>query len=260
MTSAQAVPSAHRDFTSPPATPAPLPGASTDQTVISSDIGLGNVMRRDRALVTQIALLQLEPVQKAYLSERWLCELDYLGSRAREAQNRNERLRLLIVVGGVAITALAGLNVGGDQSKPFQAIGIGLDYTLDDLLRGSIFLLGLLVALAAALEGSFRWGERWRHFRQQSEMLRAEGWAFLQLAGPSYQTFNSHGEAFQTFVGRVEEAIQKEVGIFVAQVARVPELDDQTLRYAQSQLPTATIDPDGSASARGRDGSAPANR
>lgn len=192
---------------------------------------------RDQALREQISLLSLEPVQKAYLTERWLPELDYLGKRARAAQQWHQRLRVVIVVGGVLITALAGLNLGNDQTQPF--LWFGFDKKVNDILPFFIFFLGLIVAVAAALDGAFRWGERWRHFRRQSELLRGEGWAFLQLAGPNYQGFKTHAEGFRTFVARAETAIQEEVGEFVTQLARVTEAEDPLAKQQRSTAPVA---------------------
>ena len=74
-----------------------------------------------------------------------------------------------------------------------------------------------------ALEEFFRFGERWRHFRQHSELLRSEGWAFVTGAGPIYSGYDSHPDAFRTFVGRVEEIIGQEIGVYIAEVARPPE-------------------------------------
>ena len=193
---------------------------------------------RDRALSDQITQLDLEPVQRAYLSDRWLSEISYLSSSARRAQRWHERIRMLIVVGGVAITALAGLNLSNDTTQPFESLGFSWAVTVSDILCGMIFLLGLLVAVAAALEGSFRWGERWRHFHQQSELLRGEGWAYLELSGPNYERFRTHAEGFRTFVMRAENAIQQEVGVFIAQVGRSPEIEDPMMKYARSKHPT----------------------
>ncbi len=83
--------------------------------------------------------------------------------------------------------------------------------------------LGLLVAAAVALEEFFRFGERWRHFRQQSELLRSEGWGFLELSGPGYRRFDSHAEAFPAFVARAEEQLRQEVGVYITDVVRPQE-------------------------------------
>lgn len=173
---------------------------------------------RNLALIEQINLLELEPMQIAYLCDRWLPELDYLGKRSRSVQRWYQGCRWAIVLGGVMITALTSLNLAGNSSPG------PLGFTVDAFLSGAIFLLGLLVASGGALEGSFGWGERWRHFRLRSELLRGEGWAFLELTGPTYRNFTTHAEAFRTFVTRSERAIQEEATEYVTQLAR-PDSD-----------------------------------
>lgn len=72
----------------------------------------------------------------------------------------------MVVLGGVAITALTTLTL--TQNSSLGPLG----FTIDEFLSGAIFLLGLFVAAGGALEGSVGWGERWRHFRLRSELLR----------------------------------------------------------------------------------------
>ncbi|HEV2125782.1 MAG TPA: DUF4231 domain-containing protein [Chloroflexota bacterium] len=142
---------------------------------------------RDAALAAVLSGLDLEPIQQAYLQERWL------GQSARQAQRRYYSLRLVAILGGVTVPALIGLDIGGSGQS---------------LVRWLAFSLGLLVAVAVALEEFFRFGERWRHFRQQSEVLRSEGWAFLQRSGPVYRRFDTHGEGFRAFVALAEETMR----------------------------------------------------
>lgn len=175
---------------------------------------------RDAALAAVIAGLDLEPIQHAYLQERWLGQLRYLGQSARQAQRRYYSLRLVAILGGVTVPALIGLDVGGS--------GQGV-------VRWLAFGLGLLVAVAVALEEFFRFGERWRHFRQQAEVLRSEGWAFLQRSGPVYRRFDTHGEGFRAFVARAEETMRQEVGVYIAEVTR-PPAEEQPV--GQGRVPT----------------------
>lgn len=159
----------------------------------------------DDKLAAAIDQLPLANVHKAYLRDRWLDQVRWLGRGAQRDQRRYYALRLVSILGGVTIPALVGLNIGSDA---------------DATVRWLTFGLGLLVAAATALEEFFRYGERWRHYRQQAELLKAEGWAFLQLAGPAYRRFDAHADAFRTFVGRVEDAVRQEVGVYIAEVVR----------------------------------------
>ena len=66
------------------------------------------------------------------------------------------------------------------------------------------------MAVSAAVEGFFRFGDRWRHYRSLVEELKSEGWDFHELTG-SYRaegaTFES---AFPTFVQRVNDVLAGE--------------------------------------------------
>jgi hypothetical protein len=166
------------------------------------------------ALAAQIDQLPLDGLQKAYLRDRWLDQVTWLGRSARQNQRRHYTLRLITILGGVAIPALVGLEINNAAA--------------DESVRWLTFALGLLVAAAAALEEFFRYGERWRHYRRHAELLKTEGWAFLQLVGPAYTTVQTHAEGFRTFVGRVEETMRQEVGVYITEVTRVSEQEGQT--------------------------------
>ena len=183
-----------------------LPGKDRQQAHANS--GPAERSSRDQAVLDRMEELGLSQIQRTYLQERWLGQLSYLGTAARAAQRRYFTLRLVAILGGVTIPALVGLNVGQDGERWVQWLTFGL---------------GLLVAAAVAVEEFFRFGDRWRHYRLQSELLRGEGWAFLQLAGPSYRRYASHADAFRLFVARAEETIRQEVGVYIAEVARAAE-------------------------------------
>ncbi len=217
------IPPAHDRRTTTPSTRKDGLGGMDGATVGSSAKGHDGQSRPDRDLVVQIERLPIDDLQKTYLHGRWLDQVAWLGRGARRDQRRYYALRLVTILGGVTIPALVGVNVDGEAAST---------------VRWATFGLGLLVAAAAALEEFFRYGERWRHYRQQAELLKAEGWAFLQLAGPAYRRYDSHAEAFRTFVGRVEDAVRQEVGVYVAEVARAPERPERDDREGVERKPT----------------------
>jgi hypothetical protein len=165
-----------------------------------------------RALATQIDQLTLDGLHKAYLRDRWLDQVTWLGRSARRNQRRHYTLRLITILGGVAIPALVGLEINNAPAVNVRWLTFGL---------------GLLVAASAALEEFFRYGERWRHYRRHAELLKAEGWAFLELVGPAYTNFDTHAEAFRTFVSRVEETMRQEVGVYITEVTRAPQQEER---------------------------------
>lgn len=48
----------------------------------------------------------------------------------------------------------------------------------------STFGLSQIVAISAAIEEFFHYGERWRHYRRTVESMKTQGWQFSQLTGP----------------------------------------------------------------------------
>jgi hypothetical protein len=214
MPSTQAAPAT---IDSPVLNSVPADGASAKSgtpALATPDAARQGQFVRDRELAAQIDLLDLVPIQRTYLKQRWLSELTYLSASARRHQRFHYLLQVIIIVGGVTIPALVGLRVGVESNWT-------------GIAQGAAFVLGLVVAIAAALEGFFRWGDRWRHFRLRHEQLMAEGWAFLELAGV-YARFDSHQAAFKTFVTRTEDKIGQEVQLYITEVVRQVESEDRT--------------------------------
>jgi hypothetical protein len=153
----------------------------------------------------QIEALPLEPAQKAYLTARWLDQVSWLEERAKRAQRRYYRLRLITVVGAVLIPALVGLQTL--DGRPGTAVYV------------AIWVVSLVVATSAAVEGFFRFGERWRNYRRTAEQLKTEGWLYLQRAGPYALDGAGHDVLYRAFVGRVEELITSDVEVYITEVA-----------------------------------------
>ena len=208
--------------------PADRPGAS-DQRVASAT-GPGDAASaadrragsRERALPyekqmkedlsAQIDRLGLDEVQKGFLRGRWLDQVLWMEGAAERAQRRYYALRLIAILAGVAVPSLIGLEIGNVTDK----------VTIYTYINWLTFGLSFMVAAAVALEEFFRFGPRWRHYRLKVEHLKGEGWAFFQLAGPTYARFNTHADAFRDFAARVEDALRSEADVYIAQVVSEP--------------------------------------
>ena len=161
-----------------------------------------------------IDALGLDELQSRFLRSRWLDQVLWLETKAKIAQRRYYGLRVITIAGGVIVPALVSLSI--ESGKVASA------------LAWVTFALSLLVALAAALEGFFRFGDRWRNYRQSAETLKSEGWRFFELAG-AYSSNGSHAEAFRAFATNVEALIQAEVEGYITRVVQEPkkELEGQ---------------------------------
>ena len=152
----------------------------------------------------QIEQIDLTSAQKAYLHGRWLDQISWLEMKSTQSQRRYYRLRMFTVIGAVMIPALVGLD--------------GLDHPWDNLVRVGTWIISLVTAASAAVEGFFQFGERWRTYRRTAEQLKTEGWLYLQLAGRYAVDGADHAGLYGAFVNRVEEIVTSDVEAYLTEV------------------------------------------
>lgn len=148
--------------------------------------------------------VSLDDLQKRFLRDRWLDQLLWFESKAAANQRRYYALRLVMIVGGVTVPALVSLNVRENH--------------VADALAWITFSVSLVVAITAAVDGLFGFGERYRSFRRTAELLKADGWQFFELAG-AYAAAD-HAAAFPRFTAHTETLIQQDLKAFIAQAAQ----------------------------------------
>jgi hypothetical protein len=180
----------------------------------------GNWLKQD--LNEIVEGLSLTDLQKHFLRSRWMDQTLWMEGKANWARQWYYILRLITIVGGVTIPALVSLNVGGQVGS--QA-GVAIVW--------ATFGISLLVAISAAIEGFFRYGERWRHYRQTVEWLKTEGWQFFQMSG-RYRRYPSYSDAYPAFAARVEEVIQRDVDEYVTEVVRERAEGEREPRAAEA--------------------------
>ena len=148
--------------------------------------------------------LKLQDLQRHFFLSCFLYQVILMEKKFSQCQQRYYRLRLTAIVLGVIVPVLVGIEFRNDslnQVKKFVTIG-----------------LSTVVAASAAVEEFFHYGERWNHYRRTVESLKTQGWQFSQLTGP-YQDFDSHEAAFYSFADQVEDIIQRDVEVYVTQLA-----------------------------------------
>jgi hypothetical protein len=77
------------------------------------------------------------------------------------------------------------------------------------------------VAICAAIDQFYKYGDRWRHYRRSVELLKSDGWQFFQLIG-SYAIYadkGNHKAAFALFANQVESIIRSDVEGYISQIA-----------------------------------------
>jgi hypothetical protein len=158
--------------------------------------------------------LELKDRQRHYLKSRWLDQVLWMEGRASRARDLHYRLRLTTIIGGVIIPALVSFNfTGSDSPQVRNAIAV------------STFVLSQVVAISAATEQFFNYGDRWRHYRRGVESLKTQGWQFFELSG-IYQPYSTHDQAFRIFAGQVESILQQDVEVYATQVAQSKKDDN----------------------------------
>jgi hypothetical protein len=163
----------------------------------------------DRAdLEDFIDQLDITDVQKRMLRGRWLDQVAYMGRKANQARRRYYWLRSVGVIAAVTVPAFISLNLAYNQIE----------------LRLATFFASLLVALIGAAELLLRYGERWRHYRRNEEMLKSEGWQYLMGIGP-YGRAKSPQHAYKMFSSRVESILQQDVEGYMESVAKLQEAE-----------------------------------
>jgi hypothetical protein len=175
-----------------------------------------------------ISQLGLSPLQQEFVRGRWLDQVRWAEGKADRTQRWYRWLRLITITGGVIIPALIGLNVTGTASEG---------------IRWAVFGLGLVVALAAAIEGFFHYSDRWPHYRRLAELLKSEGWQFFQLSG-QYAGAASHAAAYPQFAAHVEAIIQRDVEVFFTAVIAGQAKQEDKEQPGQEQAAAGLQRPD----------------
>ena len=158
--------------------------------------------RNRRQNLELIRQLPLATAEKKLLEYRWLDEVDWTEREATRSLRFHHMLRVIAIVGGVAVSGLVGAGV--------------LLQPTTNAVSLAAFVTSLVVTGAIALDEYFRFGEKHRHLRLVTEMLRSEGALFFALTG-RYKSM-SYATAFPVFVERVERLAQKDVQEWVTDV------------------------------------------
>ena len=141
-----------------------------------------------------------------YIEARWLNYVEWWDSRAGNAKRKYHALRSAVVIAGALIPALVGLRelkVWGEHAWVFAVASI---------------LASLVVAICAGVESLFSFGDIWREKRAAAELIKSEGFSFLQLTG-EYKDYAAHKDALKRFAASVEQLIRNEIRDYIVAVA-----------------------------------------
>jgi hypothetical protein len=160
------------------------------------------------------ALIDSLPIaeeRRHFLRSRWLESLLWMESAAQRTRQRYYALRLITVVGAVIVPALVSINAVGKTNS---------------VVTWVTFAISLVVAVSAAVDGFFRFGDRWRHYRSIVEEMKAEGWNLHELSGVYAKSGGTYETAFPVFVKRVDELLRRETQTYISEIATPPQGKD----------------------------------
>jgi hypothetical protein len=143
-----------------------------------------------------------------YINARWLKYVEWWDWRSRQAKRKYQALRSAVVVGSALIPALVGLRELTQFVKYAWILAV------------ASIVVSLVVAICAGLESVFGFGDIWREKRIAAELIKSEGFSFLQLAG-GYAQFRTHQDAYKLFAQNVEDLIRHEIKDYI--VAATPK-------------------------------------
>ena len=170
-----------------------------------------------------IEKIDLEERQKQFMKGRWLDQLLWLESRATRCGNRHYTLRLITIIGGVIVPALVSVNTAN----------VG-EAKLKEIFGWSAFGLSQAVAVSAAVEELFSFGDNRRRYRNSAEAMKIQGWQFFQLSGP-YEGAETHAEVYSTFASNVESIIEQDLEGFVHQTAQAAAKSEAKMQATVAQ-------------------------
>jgi hypothetical protein len=165
------------------------------------------------ALDRVIQGLDMSEHKKEWMRARWLEQVRWFDRRAEQANRRHSLLRVIAITGGVLVPGLVSVGSGA---------GAGSD-DLADLAQPIAFVVSLMVAAAVGLDSFYHFGERWRHYRKTAELLKTEGWLFIEGAGRYRQQQHRtkfHDVFFPVFATKVEEIIRHDVAVYLTQIVQ----------------------------------------
>lgn len=147
--------------------------------------------------------LDLDEVHKELLKTDWLDYLTHLEKLVHNSHNRYRLFTTISIVGGITIPALSAFNIPTPYDKMVTSV------------------LGIITASCIGLNQSFKFNDKWKHFRRQAELARIEGERFVALAGEAYRN-STHRLAFPTFIDRLATAKNEEIKEYIDTVNTLP--------------------------------------
>ncbi|MCU0547775.1 MAG: DUF4231 domain-containing protein [Leptolyngbya sp. Prado105] len=163
--------------------------------------------------------LEIDQSGKDYLKLRWLEQVLWMEGRSNRMRDRHQSSRRLTIILSAVLPLIVLLNFNEDR-------------IIERYIKVATVSISSMIAIGTALEEFNQYGKRWYSYRRSAELLKTQGWQFLQLSGV-YRTYDDHRKAFPIFSEQVESIIQRDVEVYVTegmqQIVRDESQPSQTL-------------------------------
>jgi hypothetical protein len=148
--------------------------------------------------------------ERFYMANRWHSQWQYYDKKATEAKNTYFNVQRLVVIGSVIVPVIVSL--GSSLATVLETMNIfgwqvpsGAGRPIIDVITVAV---STTVAVAAAIESLYKFGDDWNSYRSAAEELLAEKSFYDMQSGP----YASNPNPFATFVDRTEGIIANQNG------------------------------------------------
>ena len=125
-----------------------------------------------------------------------------------EMKKKYQRTQVISAIGAVLVPVINNISI---------AVPIGNENI--DISKLSVTIIGLLVALAIAIEGVYHYREQWKNYRSTEQYLETQKQLFIHRIG-EYSELDDKN-AFRLLVNHVEGAIAEENAVTLNMLTRV---------------------------------------
>lgn len=160
-------------------------------------------MEDDAPFEQTLELIELEPLQKAIIKQRYLPLLKGLRMQTLRLAIFFHVSRYIITVGSLIVPALLSIQNTGSQ-------------TLDQKVYWATWVVSLMVTISNGLMTLFKMDKHYYHLHTVREQLISDGWQYLELTG-KYSGFHTpkiratHLNQFVFFCHSIEKIRMKQV-------------------------------------------------
>ena len=174
----------------------------------SQQLDYGEQLKQDFYVLID-ALDDIDHIKKEYMKRRWLDQVLWMENRSGQMRTWHRRLRVSMIVASSLVPFITVIDAQCHSAT-------------QQILKLLTVGLSVVVTVGATLDEFFSFGDRWYSYRKAVELMKSQGWQFLELSG-AYREYEDRSEAFPVFADQIESIIQRDVELYVTEGIRQKE-------------------------------------